>query len=51
VKPQIEAAGFRLAAPVMAEELGAKPHTILRQSPLPGHKVSAGAEIVLTIAK
>jgi eukaryotic-like serine/threonine-protein kinase len=51
VTVQVEAAGFRLAKPVLVSDAAAKPNTILRQSPTPGQKIRAGAEIFLDIAK
>jgi eukaryotic-like serine/threonine-protein kinase len=51
VRPQIEGAGFKLSKPVTVVDPTSKPNTILRQSPLPGNKVAAGAEIFLDIAQ
>jgi beta-lactam-binding protein with PASTA domain len=51
VKLQIEEAGFKLAKPVMIIEPGAKPNVIVRQSPSPGHRITAGAEIFVDVTK
>jgi eukaryotic-like serine/threonine-protein kinase len=55
VRPQIEAAGFRLKEQTVASDPAAvppvKPGVILKQFPQPRGKVVAGAEIVLEVTK